>query len=470
MERIVNLAARACAVATLCAACAAIAEAQTFTTLFSFNFADGNECDAPLIQGTNGDFYGTTFGGGSSREGTFFKITPTGRETALDSFDTNPWAPVVQDSNGNFYGTTFGGAANSGTVFEVNSSGTLNILYYFCTQPDCADGIGPTAGLIYSGGAFYGTTSYGGKYGASDGTGGTFFKITPTGTLTTLYTFCAQSACTNNGWYPGGLVRGTDGNFYGVTEFGGANGVGTIFRITPKGDITTLYSFSAVDGHPYAKGPLIQARSGAFYGTTPEAGSYGNGMVFRITPQGKFTVVYDFCGCGDGAGPTAPLVEAPNGKLYGTTQFEGAYGYGSVFEITPSGLLNTVYSFCAVANCPDGQNPYTGLLQSTNGDFYGSTPSGGAHDHGTVFRLSLGLPPFVEPQVSFGKVGSTVKILGTDLTGASSVTFNGASATFTVNSSTLIKAIVPADATSGTIEVTTPNGLLASNVAFQVTN
>jgi uncharacterized repeat protein (TIGR03803 family) len=161
------------------------------------------------------------------------------------------------------------------------------------------------------------------------------------------------------------------------------------------------------------------------------------------------------------------VVPANDGNLYGTVNSVGTSG-GNLFKITPSGTLTTLYSFCEQSGCPDGNNPVA-LVQTTDGNFYGTTNTGGAHGDGTVFSLSTGLGPFVETLPTSGKVGRRVGILGTDLTGATSVTFNGTAATFTVVSHSLITATVPAGATTGEVQVVTPSGTLSSNVAFRVT-
>jgi uncharacterized repeat protein (TIGR03803 family) len=155
--------------------------------------------------------------------------------------------------------------------------------------------------------------------------------------------------------------------------------------------------------------------------------------------------------------------------LYGTTSSDGTHGGGTVFKITPSGTLTTLYSFCSQSGCTDGGDPTAALVQDTNGNLYGTTYEGGAHGYGTVFRLSVGLGPFVKTQPTSGKVGAAIKILGTDLTGATSVTFNGTAAVFKVVSKSLITTTVPSGATTGTVEVTTPKGTLKSNVVFRVT-
>jgi len=166
--------------------------------------------------------------------------------------------------------------------------------------------------------------------------------------------------------------------------------------------------------------------------------------------------------------PYAGLVQGTDGNLYGTTYRGGDYGNGAIFNITLSGTLTRLYSFPG----PDGANPYAGLVQGTDGNFYGTTYDGAngcTYGCGTVFSLSVGLGPFVKTQPASGKVGAAVKILGTNLTGATSVSFNGTAAVFTVNSTgSAISTTVPVGATTGTVQVVTPNGTLSSNVPFRV--
>jgi len=193
-------------------------------------------------------------------------------------------------------------------------------------------------------------------------------------------------------WPYAGLVQASDGNFYGTTTGGGANGAGTVFKVTPAGRLTTLYNFCyqgypcSDGGDPYAG--LIQATDGNFYGTTLGGGASGDGTVFKITPSGTLTTLYNFGGA-DGAVPYGGLIQATDGNFYGTTSGGGASGDGSVFKITPSGTLTTLHSFAD----SDGASP-DGLVQATDGNFYGTTYGGGAYGDGTVFRLVSVRPCF----------------------------------------------------------------------------
>jgi uncharacterized repeat protein (TIGR03803 family) len=485
-----NFCMRACGILLLWTMAAVALPAQSVNTLYNFNNRDGAKPVAGLALANDGNLYGTAGSGGANGGGTVFKIDPRGRPgvfphfklTVLHSFSNRdgarPLAGLVRATDGSFYGTTYqGGPADSGTVFKIAPDGTLTTLHSF----DGTDGAEPYGAALVLGtdGNFYGTTYEGGANGY-----GTAFKITPASRLTTLHSFDST-----DGAYPqAGLVQGTDGNFYGTTSYGGANrdNAGTVFKMTPDGTLTTLYSFcsrggNCTDGaHPEAA--LIQGTDGDFYGTTLNGGTNGPyvGTVFKITPSGTLTTLYNFCSqlnCTDGAAPQAALIQATDGNFYGTTDFGGDGDQsaclpfktcGTVFKITPSGTLTTLNNFCVRSNCTDGYTPYGALVQATDGEFYGTTYLGGTHRYGTVFRLSAGLEPFVVTQPTSGTVGKAVRILGNKLTDATSVTFNGTAATFTVKSKSEITTTVPTGATTGTVQVVTPSGTLSSNVPFRV--
>src|ERR1019366_972381 len=336
---------------------------------------------------------------------------------------------------------------------------TFTTLFSFsCTSQYYTDGANPSSPLVQAtDGNFYGATRSGGgaNCGAS-GAYGTLFKITAGGALTTLHTFDGTDGATAYGK----LVEASEGNFYGTTYVGGANANGTVFKITPSGTLTTLHSFDDTDGA--GPGGLIQASDGNFYGTTWVGGANGYGTVFKITPAGALTTLHSF-DVTDGALPTGGLVQATDGNFYGTTNSGGSDGCGTVFSITPAGTLTTLSTLYYY----DPQ-PWQ-LIQATDGNFYGTAEDNGTYANGSVFRLSVGLGPFVKTEPSSGKVGAAVIILGTNLTGATSVSFNGTAATFTVVSSSEIQTTVPAGATTGTVTVVTPSGTLHSNKNFVVT-
>jgi uncharacterized repeat protein (TIGR03803 family) len=470
-------------------AAVAASSAQSFNTLASFDFTNGDEpFSMSLIQATNGDYFGTTFYGGEYSGGTVFKVTSSGALTTIYDFCSESdcsdgkelLGGLVEATNGALYGTTIYGGVNTctiygqstscGTIFKITLGGKLTTLDSF----DGTNGALPYSAMIQAGdGDLYGTTGSGGAYNY-----GTVFKMTLAGQLTTLYSFCAVSGCPD-GNSPQALLQGSDGNFYGTTLGGGANRAGTVFKITPAGTLTTLYSFCSQSGCSDGYGSysgLVQGSNGNFYGTTSaggigtvpscdESGGSGYGTIFEITPSGVLTTLHSFKNS-DGSTPDSGVVQATDGNFYGTTACGGADGAGTIFQMTAEGVVTTLYSFAGPAAL--GAGVQGGLLQATNGTFYGTTPTGGADGDGTVFSLSNGLKPFVETLPASGKVGASVSILGNNLKSATAVEFNGTSATFTAVSGSLIKTTVPTGATTGTVTVTTSSGTLVSNVPFRV--
>ena len=364
-----------------------------------YSFAGGSggaNPQAMLAQGTDSDFYGTTYSGGTNDVGTVFKISASGMLIDLYSFTggedgANPASALVEGKDGNFYGTTaYGGAYGAGNVFQMNSDGELTNWYSF-TGAD--DGSVPEAALVLgSEGEFYGTTSYGGAYGS-----GNVFELNPDGAETNLYSFTGG----DDGDLPvARLVQGNDGYFYGTTSSGGRFGNGTVFKINGGGAFTSLYEFGEVinafygpeDGG-YPQAGLVQGGDGYFYGTTAYGGTYDNGTVFKVGSQGGLTSLDSFTGVyGDGANATNDLVEGSDGFLYGTTSAGGTYGNGTIFKLSTNGTLTTLYSFSGING--DGANPAAGLALGSDGNFYGTTYNGGAGGNGTVFRFSeVSIPP-----------------------------------------------------------------------------
>jgi len=356
----------------------------TLTTLYSFDGLHGAAPTAPLIQGSDGNFYGTLENGPQNLSGFVFKMSPAGQLLGTISAVAKPTAPVVQASDGNFYGTTSPVLlANNdeayATVFQLTPGDELNTLYTFTTTP-MEGPITASAGLVQgSDGALYGTTQYGGANGM-----GSVYKITTAGVLTTLYSF---GTATGDGGGPlAGLTLGTDGNFYGSTE-------DTIFKVTANGTLTTLCSLDAGN-----VSVLVQGTDGNFYGTTQLGGANDEGIIFQVTPSGTITQLYSFAGLSSsnaGTNTVAGLIQASDGNFYGTTQYGGANGEGSVYRITPTGTFTTLYSFPAVSLTDvneGGAQPTAGLVQGSDGNLYGTTFVGGPSGAGTVFKLSLGLP------------------------------------------------------------------------------
>jgi|HubBroStandDraft_2_1064218.scaffolds.fasta_scaffold32066_2 uncharacterized repeat protein (TIGR03803 family) len=396
-----------CIILAFCAVTALGSAAQTFTVLYSFcalsRCADGENPQAALLQTTDGSFYGTTSLAGAYGFGTIFKITASGSLTTLYDFDGTdgayPRGALIQATDGSLYGTSScGGGPNyvgpgpcHGTIFKIPSGGTPTALYGFCSQTNCTDGAHPLAGLIQStDGNFYGTTYGGGANGY-----GTIFRITAEGALTTIYSFCSQVNCSDGSSPSAGLLQATDGNFYGTTQGGGSgtcgttNSCGTLFQLTPSGVLTTLYNFcsqvNCADGGSPSAG-LIQATDGNIYGITPGGGANGYGTIFQITAEGALTTLHSFITDGITSAPNQ-LLEASDGSLYGTT-YGGTDEYGTIFKITLGGTFTTVHSF----DRNYGAWSKAGLIQASNGSLYGTTWSGGAAacgGGGTVFSLDL---------------------------------------------------------------------------------
>jgi uncharacterized repeat protein (TIGR03803 family) len=346
------------------------------TVLYNFcsaiNCADGQLSYAGLLLDRAGNLYGTTAVGGVNGSGTVFKIDANGQESVLYSFCSaancadgqQPYAPLIRDRAGNLYGTTtYGGVYNGGTVFKLDAEGHETVLYSFCSATNCTDGQLPYAGLIRDkDGNFYGTTYGGGAIGAANFQGGTVFKLDAAGHETVLYSFCSEAQCMDGKQPYAGLVMDRAGNLYGTTSGGGAHGF-----------LNTL-----------------------------------GGTVFKLDPSDHETVLYSFCStggaqCTDGEMPIGGLVRDGAGNLYGTALFGGANvlisgnGVGVVFRVTVEGKETVLYNFCSALNCSDGLLPYAGLVGDAEGNLYGTASAGGifdancggAYSCGTVFKLAV---------------------------------------------------------------------------------
>jgi uncharacterized repeat protein (TIGR03803 family) len=294
-------------------------------------------------------------------------------------------------------------------------------------------------------GNFYGTTAYGGETSH-----GVFFRISPAGEFKVLHSFCSLSNC-DDGDFPLSPIQGQDGNFYGTTVRGGTQGVGVIYKLTPDGSYEVLHDFCTVPAASCPAGgvvqPLVQDAKGNFFGITSFGGSHSFGTVFEFTSEHQLEVLYSFDPHVDGGDPGAGLALASDGNLYGANLY-GKHGDGTLFEITPGGKFTLLYTFELGGNAP-----YVPLFQSTNGLFYGSTDPFTGSSQGSIFELSNDLGPLVETVPTGGHAGQRILILGNHLTGTTSVTFNGVPAEFKVEKDTFIRATVPAGAVTGTVSV-----------------
>jgi uncharacterized repeat protein (TIGR03803 family) len=306
--------------------------------------------------------------------------------------------------------------------FQDDSSGTVTTLYSFKGQ---ADGLDPEAPSIQGfDGSFYGTTA-----DASSASGfGSVYRITSSGQFTVLHTFAGTDGA--NPYAP--LAQGLDTGLYGTTRFGGSHGGGTIFRITTLGEYHVLFNFDGTNGsNPIA--PLMRAADGNLYGVTQQGGSENGGVVFRITPAGSLTVLYNIGEDADeGFNQVGGLMQATDGNFYGTNDLGGSANWGVLFRMTPAGTFAPLHNF----DLGSGASPQVTLLQHTNGVFYGTTAVGGGPDQGTFYSFNVGLGPFVRFLPEIGYAGNTIQILGQGFTGTSAVSFNGISAAFTVVSDT----------------------------------
>jgi uncharacterized repeat protein (TIGR03803 family) len=376
---------------------AAQKRAQTATILYSFGGSptDGSIPYAGLTYiGTSnkrGYLYGLAYAGGSRGGGTAYKISTTGKYQIIYNFGSQSGdgcCPVdvtggMIASGGKLYGTTSAGGVGgqaAGTVFELTPQGNEKTLYTFTGPPG---DIGfPTAGVATDKqGNLYGSSGYGGAFGY-----GGVFQLTPAGEEKLLWSFGGQSG---DGQYPGGVVLDRNGNVYGTTSAGGDSGNGTVFEITAAGDEKVLYSFQGPpnDGAtPYAQ-PIFDGK-GSLYGTTNGGGKFcsgGCGTVFKLTPEGSESVLWNFGQPGDGTGPYAGLIFDSKGNLYGTTsEGGGAANCGTVFELTPNGTEEVLYAF---GNPPDGCVLFGGVVFDADGNLYGTTSYGGTYGGGTVFKI-----------------------------------------------------------------------------------
>ncbi len=477
-------------------------------------FSHGDILYDEVIQGADGNFYGTTYQGGSGTCmgpfgvigcGTIFKLTPSGIQTVLYNFtydsSTNtavngmfPVGGLVQGYDGNFYGTaSAGGNPNAvcngnlgcGTIFKITPSGQFTLLHQFNgTLANPPEGGGPGGRLILAtNGQFYGTTYSGGMV-QGFGNQGTIFAVSASGGFSTVYMFDNVHGTTDGANPYAGLIQGKDGSFYGTTQFGGTSLAGTIFKFAGS-KTTVLHSFPEQPGQffpdgAYPKAALVQASNGKLYGATSFGGAlttfYQSGTLFQITTTGAFTKLWDFNSTDpsvNGISPWGGLIQASDGNLYGNTSAGGgAADSGTVFQLTPTGALSQIMSFDAATT---GALPLAVPLQAADGTLYvtnnGGTISNNKYQ-GAVVQIVSGLPAPKPKIVGFapakGMVGQKVTILGSNLVGTTGVTFNGTSAAYKVQSSVIVTATVPNGATSGRITITNAGGATTSIQSFTV--
>jgi uncharacterized repeat protein (TIGR03803 family) len=372
---------------TLLCALAPSASAQTFSLLHQFKSGPGGlNPEAGVALDAKGNLYGTTVNDGAFASGTVFEITAAGKEKVLYSFTgvggdgAFPYyGSLARDSSGNLYGTTSSGGIYSqsclfgcGTVFKVGTSGKETVLYRFTgTGGDTAQ---PFAGVVRdASGDLYGTTLYTGF--------GAIYSVDPTGQEKVLYSFTGQAGANPYG----SLLLDSKGNVYGTASFGGSFSAGIVFKVDPTGTETVLYSFTGGTDGGYPEAGLIRDAKGNLYGTTSSGGSSGAGTVFKLDPSGTETVLYSFTGGADGGSPSeGSLLRDSAGNLYGTTPQGGASDFGVVFKLAPTGKFTVLHTFSG----RDGKIPYGTLVRDKAGNLYGTTYEGGAFGGGVVFKIA----------------------------------------------------------------------------------
>ncbi len=401
-------------------------------------FPNGTMPNGPLLQASDGNFYGTTMLGGDDGQcskpatpgnpvhecaGTVFQLTPAGKLTVLHTFSwgavTAPYADgstprggLVEGPDGYLYGTASRGGASTtqavnsgnGVIFRISKTGTFQNLHTFCSGSSCPEGRFPSSLVLGIDGKYYGTTR---GIAANTSGGGTIFRISASGVFETLRTLNGLRV---GGGPLGGLIQGSDCNFYGTTLGGGptANSSGTVFRITPGGVYTVLYSFSSAAGAPLLNGisprvGLVQASNGKLYGVTTREGVYGWGTVFEVDLAGNFRVVYNLNNPDKaGGGPVTALIQASDGNLWGSG---GQEPFATLYALNIAGTVQSITTTCAQTDTEEVTDP---LIQGTDGKLYGVGMPGNCANTtglttftaGTIFSVNASLPPLPNPKVA----------------------------------------------------------------------
>ena len=357
------------------------ASKATYTVLHKFagGAHDGSGSGANVTVDNAGNLYGTTDNGGANFDGVVFKLAPDGKETLLHTFSgsdgANPDGGVIVMPNGDIYGSTgSGGASDNGVLFELSAKGKLKVLHDFTT----ADG-SFIRGDLYRDtlGNLYGTALFSGANSS-----GTVFKYGADGTFTVLHTFDANG---DDGQYPEhGVVADKAGNLYGVTALGGASGEGTVYKIDSSGKLTTLHSFTNGADGGFLYGGLDIDKDGNLYGSTMDGGAANAGTVFKLSPAGTLTTLYNFAGGSDLAGPDGDMLLVGN-KLYSTATMGGdpTCQCGGIYEVNAKGREKILHAFTG----SDGSG-YAAGLTLANGLLYGTAETGGIEQNGVVFSVS----------------------------------------------------------------------------------
>lgn len=439
-----------------------------FSVVYAFGAApDAQSPRGALAQGQDGNLYGVTIDGGSNGQGTVFSVVLPGKEMVLDSFASstggiNCNTGLTIGGDGSFYGTCPNGQSpyNFGTIFNGNAKGAFSTLYAFSGS----DGQNPEVGrpILAADGNYYGLTEQGGA-----DNGGTAYVMSPTGKLSILYNFGGTAG--DPVGPSGPLIQGADGNFYGTSSQGGGLGGGAVFRMSGTGQVTILHNFpakSTTDGVA-PMGGVVQSRNGALFGVTFSGGSGDLGTVYELKSSGKEVILHSFASADRSSSPCDPLVLANDANFYGTAAscVGGSCGNSIIFEITAKGVFTVLHQFDPAA---DGTKVSGPLLLDTSGTFYGTAETGGAGGAGTIYSLNTGLPPFASLSSTSGSVGATIGIYGQGFSTKTKVSFAGTRGSFTPVTSTYGTAVVPTGATTGHVKLRNPS--LKSLQIFTVTS
>jgi uncharacterized repeat protein (TIGR03803 family) len=440
------------------------------TTLRYFDGAQDGATPSGLARASKGLLYGTTRSGGAQNAGTLFALSPGGAFATLAALSSTvgstPLCPPVEGTNSMLFGVASLGGSGNGTIFEMTPDGAPANLYSFGGTPD---GAHPSAALIQgTDGLLYGTTPDGGAFGH-----GSLFKLTTDGAFSLLYSFTNGM----DGAAPvGSLAQGPDGALYGMSA-GGTNGCGNIFRVTTAGQLSVLRAFK-MDNNGYGPvGALALGSDGNFYGLT----EYSKlsvytfcGSVFRISPSGTFLSLYTL-NYMDGTYPHAGLIQASDGNFYGTTCHDNVAGNGTVFRVTPAGVVTTLLTFDGFDT---GANPEAALVEGPDGNLYGATTTGGVGGCGTVFRLSFtAAPRLITPPVAHTVLAGATVSFEVTVTGASPLSWqwlkNGTNippSRCATNGRVLtLTNVTAADAGSYSVRVANPlNSITSSSAALTV--
>lgn len=363
--------------ATACVFASNAAHAGKETVLYNFSGSDGQYPAAQLAEDDKGNLYGTTTAGGASSggDGAIFKLARDGTETVLHSFSgpdgTEPSGNIVFGGKALFGATLFGGANDLGVIYRLAPNGKFHVLHSFGGN---GDAISPSGWVIWDNAGFV----YGAAQGGANGFGAIYKVAAANGKETVVYSFTGGL----DGGNPVSCLKLPDGTLYGETTQGGRHDAGVVFKITSDGKESVLYSFNTSGKGGYSPaGPMAYDNSSNLYGTAEFGGKNGVGTAFQVTPDGTFTLLHTFGGRNDGAYPIG--LSAGTDAFYGIA-LQGGSGSGIVYKMEANGGTKVLYRFTGGA---DGSAPQAPPIEDTRGNIYGTTLDGGSHGLGVVYRL-----------------------------------------------------------------------------------